>query len=308
MGTHMAARLNALSQGESGRDALVWNRLRGDGTDDDTRGVSKKALDHESTCGTKAVSLAEFGESCDVMCFCLPTSADVAALLSSIPALKPGALVIDCTSGDPAELAEIEAHLGARGGVRLVDAPVSGGSAGAEAGSLASMMGGAAADVDAAVAVVCAWSPPDKITRCGPLGAGAATKAVNNAMMAANMLVAAEGVLALQRYGVQPSVALAVINSSSGGSKQSAVFACKALGKERFPFGGFTLGLLSKDCQVGGKVVNMQSAGRATLIPEAMRLMQEANALVCEGGVEEKDYYEAIRVIEARESLEARDV
>ena len=159
MGASMAKHLHKHSIAKGGPPALVWNR------------TTSKASSHAEAHGTIAVEAAEeVASKCDVLFTMLPTSRDVKALLSTLPVRK-GALVIDATSGVPETTLEIGADLAARCGARLVDAPVTGGARGAEAGQCTVMMGGTAADV--AEAEEACGSFAVKMVNCGPLGAGA---------------------------------------------------------------------------------------------------------------------------------------
>lgn len=85
-------------------------------------------------------------------------------------------------------------------GVRLVDAPISGGIVGAEHGSLTVMMGGEDADIEAVTPLM--QSMGERIFHCGPLGAGEVTKVINNMLCVANMYLTAEAIDLAQRHGV----------------------------------------------------------------------------------------------------------
>ena len=122
MGTHLARHLHGYSLSQLGRPALVWNRS------------PDKALQHATAHGTEAAGALSELRCCGVLCLCLPTTAHVQQVLDEVP-LRPGALVIDCTSGDPEQTRALAARLAGRG-VRFVDAPVSGGPKGAAAGSV----------------------------------------------------------------------------------------------------------------------------------------------------------------------------
>ena len=129
-----------------------------------------------------------------------------------------GAALVDCTSGDPATSRRIAARLGERG-IGFLDAPVSGGVAGAEIGTLTVMVGGDAALLGRTLPILETFG--EKIVHCGPAGAGHALKAVNQAMLAVHIWSLGEGMVALARAGVSPAVALEVINASSGRSNTS---------------------------------------------------------------------------------------
>ena len=116
----------------------------------------------------------------------------VEQVLNDVP-LQPGSLVIDCTSGDPVHTQALAARLLSERGIRFTDAPVSGGPTGAAAGTVTSMVGGAPEDVAEAMPLIKAWSK--KVVHCGPVGAGDATKSVNNVLNSAHLLLATEGMV-----------------------------------------------------------------------------------------------------------------
>jgi 3-hydroxyisobutyrate dehydrogenase len=275
MGGSMAVHLHKHSLSTRSVPALVHNRS------------PEKALAHASEHGTVAIAdLATLASRCDVICACLSTTADVTAVFERLP-LERGTLIIDATSGDPEGTRALGESLRARG-VRLVDAPVSGGPKGAVAASLTSMMGGDDADVEAARQYIGAWS--GKMVQCGPLGAGDAVKAVNNMLNTAHLLLATEGLLALQRAGVAPATALDVINSSSGGSTQTARYPTYVLSRS-FDY-GFALPLMRKDVGIAAGL----AADGATLFPEVHRLIEAAEAQLGPGA----DYTEIAKLLEGR--------
>jgi 3-hydroxyisobutyrate dehydrogenase len=140
-----------------------------------------------------------------------PAGAD-AGLLASLPR---GATLIDMSSSDPART-KILGELTASSGVTLIDAPVSGGVAGARAGTLAVMVGGPAESFERFKPMLSAIGK--RVVHAGDVGAGHAVKALNNLMSAAHLLVTSEALIAGQRFGVDPAVMLEIINGSSGRS------------------------------------------------------------------------------------------
>ncbi len=237
----------------------------------------------------------------EVVLTCLPTSAEVEALLDGpegvLAGLAPGALFLDCTSGDPASAQRIGARLAAAG-VAFADCPVSGGTNGAEAAALTVMVGSDAATFERARPVLACFGK--RIEHLGPVGAGSAVKAVNNALLAAHILAFGEGFVALAKAGVPVRKALEVINASSGRS-----FVSEGLVPDRVLTGAypktFRLALLDKD--VGIAVGFLKSQGVAgPLLSEVSRLMHEARAALGEGG----DYLEAIRLQEERAGVAIR--
>lgn len=207
---------------------------------------------HAERHGTTAVDLAEVVEA-DVVLSCLPTTAEVAATVGEVgDQLRPGTVWVDCTSGDPAASRVVADGLAARD-VTYLDAPVSGGTDGARAGTLTMMVGGDRATLTRVRPVLAAMATT--VVHVGPVGAGHAVKAVNNTLLAANLWLAAEGLTALARQGVEPSAALEVINGSSGRSFPSERLLPERVVTREFPV-TFALGLLAKDTGIGQAVLD----------------------------------------------------
>jgi 3-hydroxyisobutyrate dehydrogenase len=263
-------------------DLHVWNRT---------------AATAASFATTNAVSHlptpAEAARGRDIVVTCLPTSREVAALLDGpdglLAGLAAGATLLDCTSGDPTTSRHIAARLAERG-VHFVDAPVSGGVSGAEAGTLTVMCGGEDAAVARVRPVLEAFG--SRIVHAGPVGAGHALKAVNNGLLAMNIWGAAEGLAALARAGVRPDLALTVINASSGRSN-----ATENLFPERVLTGAyprtFRAALLDKDVGIAADLA------RAERVPSPLlQLTAELWRMAHLELGEEADHVEAVRVIE----------
>lgn len=158
--------------------------------------------------------------------------------------IAPEAVVIDCSSSDAGGTVALGVELAGRG-IALVDAPVSGGVPLAREGKLALMVGGVDDALFALIAPVLE-ALGARILRVGPLGAGHAAKAINNAIAAATLAVTAEGLCMGERFGLAPDVLLEVLNSSTGRSAVSeSVFRTQIL--PRTYAQGFALGLMAKD-------------------------------------------------------------
>jgi 3-hydroxyisobutyrate dehydrogenase len=271
-------------------DLTVWNR------------TGTKALAFaQSGRAQVAASPAEAARGAAVVITCLPTSREVAALLDGpdglLAGLSRGALLVDCTSGDPESSRRIAERL-AEHGVDFVDAPVSGGVSGAERGALTVMCGGSEAAVARARPVLDAFA--ERIVRCGGVGAGHAVKAVNNALLAVHIWSAAEGLAALAKAGVDGEVALEVINASSGRSNATMNLFPERVLTRAFPR-TFRLGLLDKDVAIAADLA------RATRVPTPLlqltaELFRAAhNAL---GG--DADHVEAVKLVEQWAGVEIR--
>src|SRR5690606_14360457 len=128
---------------------------------------------------------------------------------------EAGAVLVDCTSGDPASSRRLAERLAARG-IGFLDAPVSGGTNGAEAGTLTIMVGGDGEALERARPVLETFG--SRIEHIGPVGSGHALKAVNNGLLAVHIRAFAEGFAALVKAGVPAGKAVEVLNASSGSS------------------------------------------------------------------------------------------
>ncbi|MGY3923511.1 3-hydroxyisobutyrate dehydrogenase [Aeromonas jandaei] len=131
-------------------------------------------------------------------------------LLAALPA---GVLVIDCSTIDVASARLVGSAARARG-LRFIDAPVSGGVAGAAAGSLTFIVGGDAADFDAAKPVLACMGL--NLFHAGPLGAGQIAKMCNNMLLAIHMAGTAEALALGVKEGLDPAVLSTIMGKSSG--------------------------------------------------------------------------------------------
>jgi 3-hydroxyisobutyrate dehydrogenase len=124
-------------------------------------------------------------------------------------ALRPGALVVEMSSSDPSDTVGLAAEL-ERSGIRVVDAPVSGGVPRALTGELSLMVGGVDEDVARAQPVLRVLGDPARQFRTGGLGTGHAMKALNNVIGAATYCVTAEALVIGQRFGLDPQTMIAI--------------------------------------------------------------------------------------------------
>ena len=159
-------------------------------------------------------------------------------------ALSPGSVILDMSSADPVGTQKLAADL-APAGIRVVDAPVSGGIARAETGTLSLMVGGQDEDAFAVVRPVLEVLG-ERIFRTGPLGSGHAMKALNNFLGATAYTAAAEALAIGKEFGLDPAVMLDVVNTSTGRSFNTEVVFKNDVITGRYGT-GFALGLLAKD-------------------------------------------------------------
>lgn len=187
--------------------------------------------------------------ACDLVVLSLPTEAAMAEAGAAFVAAAPrGAILVDTSTVGPAASRALSAMV-AGSGRGMLDAPVSGGPAGAASGTLAMMIGGEPATLEAARPVLRRLA--SRIVHVGPSGAGCVAKLVNNAMVATHLLVAAEALRAARLAGVDPAAVLAAVNGASGRSAATEVNFPRWILSGAFD-SGFTAGLMRKDLSLAG--------------------------------------------------------
>lgn len=171
--------------------------------------------------GTSGISVcptaAEAAAGCRAVITMLPDWPQITGILLEGGGLArsagPGTLVVEMSSAAPSRTREVGARL-QEAGLRMIDAPVSGGITGARTGSLTIMVGGAESDVDDAMPLLRCLGT--RITRVGALGCGHAVKAVNNTLYANSLVASAEALCTLKACGVPVQTAIDVLTASSG--------------------------------------------------------------------------------------------
>ena len=170
--------------------------------------------------GHAAESVADAVRDAEVVCVMVPDSPDVVDVLTGEDGVfahaSAGALLIDFSSIRPDVTADLGEQATERG-FRYLDAPVSGGEAGAKNAELSIMVGGTAEDFEAARPVFDAVGKT--VVHVGPTGAGQTVKAANQLIVAANIQALAEAVVFLEAHGVDTKAALEVLGGGLAGSK-----------------------------------------------------------------------------------------
>lgn len=227
----------------------------------------------------RAATPREAALAADIVLVCVSDTPDVESVLFASPdgavfGLGAGALVIDCSTIAPSAARSTAARLAARG-VGFVDAPVSGGSEGALAGTLAIMCGGTSGDVARARPVLEAIGRT--ITHVGPAGAGQVAKAVNQVIIAGTYQSVAEGLVLAARLGVDPRRVIAAV---SGGAAQSWILDHRAgnVVEDRYPL-GFRMRLHRKDLRIALDAAREQGA----VLPLAALVAGVEDRLISEG-------------------------
>jgi 2-hydroxy-3-oxopropionate reductase len=261
MGGPMAANLVA-----AGFDVVGYNR------------TPSKVDELVGKGGRAAETVAEAVREADVVITMLPDSPDVELVVLGEDGVLAHArdrlLLIDMSTIRP-DVSRRIAAAGKEAGVRVLDAPVSGGEAGAVEGTLSIMVGGEPADVDAAKQVLEAVGTT--IAHVGPHGAGQTVKAANQLIVAGNIELLAEALVFLQAHGVDPGPAVQVLG---GGLAGSTVLTRKAAGMLAGDFTpGFRLTLHHKDLGI----VTAAAREAGVVIPLGATVAQLVAALVARG-------------------------
>ena len=231
MGYPMAGHLLA-----AGHDTVVWNRT----------GSKARSWVEQHPEGAAAGTAREAASGADIVFLCVGNEDDVRSVVNGddgvLAGMASGSLLVDHTTTS-AELARELADACAEVGVGFVDAPISGGQAGAENGVLTVMCGGDQAHFDTAAPVIDAYS-----RRCnliGPTGSGQLTKMVNQICIAGLVQGLAEGIAFGQRAGLDMEQVLDVIGKGAAQSWQMDNRG-KTMVADQFDF-GFAVDWMRKD-------------------------------------------------------------
>ena len=236
MGGALAARLHAA------HPLVIYDRYR-------------SACDALASAGAQvADDLPALASRCDVIFLCLPTSDHVREAVFAagglMSGLRKGTLIVDQTTGDPHATRAMATELAERG-VDLVDAPVSGGRQGAQAGTITIMVGASAEQFRRIEPVFKAISP--NVFHAGGVGNGHVVKLANNLLSMATRLLTFESVSLAARNGVDPKTVVDILLASGGRNAYlEKIMAPRVLnGKLNI---GFTLGLAHKDVRLACKL------------------------------------------------------
>lgn len=211
--------------------------------------MNPKAMENLVKAGAReAGSAREVVEQSEIVLTSLPASPDVEEMYLAAGGLveraKPGTILIDLSSVLPSTPRKIEPVAKARG-VHFLEAPVSGGVSGAQAATLAIMVGGDAGPLERARPVLRAIGP--NIFHVGPVGAGNTVKAINNMMACVNGVAMMEGLVLGVKAGLDPMTIYEVVKASSGGSKALERIPRAMIPRNFEP--GFKVALMNKDLE-----------------------------------------------------------
>ncbi|QTP54632.1 NAD(P)-dependent oxidoreductase [Billgrantia sulfidoxydans] len=236
---------------QAGVAVTVWNR------------TPAKAEPLREAGATLAGSIGELMAGVDVVMLCLANTAVVEEVVFGEGGVAAhglaGQRLVDLSSSDPAATRRFAERLEQECGMRWVDAPVSGGVAGAEAGSLAIMCGGAEADVDAVRPLLAPLSA--RVTHMGPVGAGQVTKVCNQMIVGCQAAVIAEMVALAEASGVDASRLTEALAGGFADSKPFRILVPRMAASE-FDSPAWHLRTLLKDLDLA--LAQSQRAGSAT--------------------------------------------
>ncbi|HMK96159.1 MAG TPA: NAD(P)-dependent oxidoreductase [Acidimicrobiales bacterium] len=254
------ARIGFIGLGRMG--APMSLRLAAAGFDVVGFDVSTDAREHAAGLGlATVVALGQAGRAAGVVILMLPSSNEVEGVLSEpslLQELQPGTVVVDMSSSQPWRTRNLAASLEARG-IRMLDAPVSGGVAGAESGKLTIMVGGTASDLALARPYL---DKLGRVVHAGPIGCGHAVKALNNLLSATHLWATSEAMLAGQRFGIEAEVMLSIFNASSGRSGSTDNKWPNFILSGTFD-SGFGLALMVKDMSIAVELADQVGAPSA---------------------------------------------
>ncbi|MEQ1930271.1 MAG: NAD(P)-dependent oxidoreductase [Parvularculaceae bacterium] len=230
MGYPMAGHLKA-----AGHDVAVYNRT--------LARADKWVAEHG---GRVSADAAEAAAGAEIVFSCLGDDPDVAMVAAAAaPGLKRGAVFVDHTTASPALARKLHGDF-AEIGVAFVDAPVSGGEAGAKAGKLSVMCGGDGAAVESARVAMAAYAA--RVVHIGPAGAGQLCKAVNQICIAGLVQGLSEGVHFAQAAGLDIEKVLEALSAGAARSWQMENRA-RTMAADEFEF-GFAVDWMRKDLRI----------------------------------------------------------
>jgi 3-hydroxyisobutyrate dehydrogenase len=263
----------------------------------------EKVQDVVASGAALAASSRAVAEASDVVITMLPNSPEVEEVVLGVGGVlegaRPGLIVVDMSTIAP-EASQKFAQRCAAQGVSFLDAPVSGGSNGAEAGTLTIMVGGDAQAFEQCRPVLEAMGSKEKIFHVGPSGSGEVVKVANNLLCGAISAATAEALVLGVKAGVSTEMLAKIIGVSSGGSVQlNAVFPIRIFNGSFQP--GFMTDLLYKDL---GLALDL---GTQTGVPTDFAALSRAwFEKAREAGFGREDYTAVIKLLEQQAGVQVR--
>lgn len=222
---------------KAGFEVHIWNR------------TSSRMAPIEAAGAHGAPDAAAVAARSDIIILCVSETQDVEEVLFGengvMQGAKPGSLIIDTSTISPQATVSMEARLRAAG-LRMLDAPISGGSEGAANGTLSIMIGGDEADVTRAMEALDAMA--SRITHVGGTGAGQMVKLVNQILVVGTMMAISEALLFAQKGELDLAKTLEAVEHGAAGSWMLSNRGTQAIVRDFEP--GFTIDLQQKDLRL----------------------------------------------------------
>lgn len=257
--------------------------------------INAEAVAELSAAGAEAAgSVAALARQCDTVITMLPNSPQVKDVLLGkngvIANGKPGALIVDMSSIAPAASVECEAAARAAG-LRMIDAPVSGGEPKAVDGTLSIMCGGEQKDFDEAYPIL--MNLGTSAVLCGRIGSGNTTKLCNQIIVGVNIAAMSEALTLAVKAGVDPEVVFQAIRGGLAGSTVLEAKAPMVLKRNFKP--GFRIDLHIKD--LNNAMDTAHATGSPAPLTEQVLKMMRSLSAQGEGQADHSGlakYYEAL--------------
>ena len=271
----------------AGHDVTVWNRTR------------QREEPLVELGAARAETAAAAAQGADAVLTCVSDDPDLAAVVfgpagiaSTLPA---GSVLVDCSTASPSLARDLAARL-ALDGRLFADAPVSGGSEGAEKGTLTVFLGGTNEAVALALPVVQAFG--SRITHLGPAGAGQAAKAVNQVVLAGVYAGVAEGVVLAERFGLPVDALLEALSAGAADSWVLRNRAANMVGGS-YPL-GFRTALHLKDVRIA-----LREADEMDLPLDVARLVAGVEEQLIRAGFGDEDVSNLARHVRGEDADQA---
>lgn len=271
----------------AGHDVTVWNRTR------------HREEPLAELGAARAETAAAAAEGADAVLTCVSDDPDLEAVVfgpdavaSTLPA---GSVLVDCSTASPSLARDLAERLAVDGRL-FVDAPVSGGSEGAQKGTLTVFLGGSDEAVALAMPVVQAFGA--RITHLGPAGSGQAAKAVNQVVLAGVYAGVAEGVVLAERFGLP---AEALLEALGAGAADSWVLRNRAgnMVSGSYPL-GFRTSLHLKDVRIA-----LREADAMDLPLDVARLVARVEERLVDAGFGDEDVSNLARHVRGEDADKA---
>eukprot|EP01006_Ploeotia_vitrea_P003574 TRINITY_DN112858_c0_g1_i1.p1 TRINITY_DN112858_c0_g1~~TRINITY_DN112858_c0_g1_i1.p1 ORF type:complete len:318 (+),score=161.21 TRINITY_DN112858_c0_g1_i1:43-996(+) len=264
-----------------------------------------------ATAGERGCLLAsspkELAAEADVVVTMLPSSPHVVQVYGGedgvLAGAKSGAMLVDCSTIDPLTAKDVAAQAMANG-CEMIDAPVSGGVLGAEAGTLTFMVGGSEQGYERAHPILAAMG--QNIVHCGDNGTGQVAKICNNLVLAISMVGVSEGMALGKRLGMDPERLAGIFNTSTARCWSSDTYnpcpgVMEGVPSSRGYTGGFGVNLMKKD--LGLAIAAAQSADVS--IP-AGSTVHQLYSLLSSHGYGAKDFSSVFEYLDSQQDADKK--